>query len=151
MPLEVWIAGLPSQRHGAGTELDNLIDLLRRHGVDVYLAPLDNVADPALAASLARRGCHVREFHPQVFADKVVVAFANAAFLAALPEIAGGGRPSRVVWFNCGLRPLRGELDAHAAGLIDVHGFVSRYQRDALMPLLEAVRPARTPLPMSPQ
>jgi hypothetical protein len=144
MSLEVWIAGLPSHQHGAGTELDNLIDLFREHEVAVHLAPVDNRVDPAVANDLIRRGCHVHEYHPQLFADKVVLSFVERTFLAHLSDIARRGRPAKVIWFNCGLRPMPGELEAHAAGLIDVHGFVSRYQRSRLMPALEAMGCVRT-------
>jgi hypothetical protein len=142
--LEVWIAGMPSQRNGAGTEMDNLIDLFRDHGVEVHLAPPGEKPDAEQADNLLRRGCLIHEFHPGLFKDKVVLSFISPQFLSQLPAIAQQGRPARVIWFNCSTRHLPGELDAHAAGLIDIHGFVSRYQQRQLQPALDALRPVHT-------
>ena len=144
MPLEVWIAGLPSERNGAATELDNLIDLFRDYDVAVNLVPLKHPVDPAALDALAARRCRVHLLRPDLFRDKILLSFAQQPFLERLPEIAATGRPARVIWFNCGVRASDAELAAHAAGLIDLHGFVSAYQRRLLEPALATRRPVES-------
>jgi hypothetical protein len=50
-----------------------------------------------------------------------------------------GGRPARVIWFNCMTWLFDTERDAHRHGWIDYFGFQSRYQRDMLLPQLTEI------------
>ncbi|MFN0248641.1 MAG: hypothetical protein ACKV2T_17255 [Kofleriaceae bacterium] len=141
--VEVWIAGFPSRYGGADTELDHQIDLLRRFDVDVHLVPMTST-DDAMMESVVARGCHVHPYRNDVFAGRTVLSWCNGTFLDRLPRIMHAGRPARVVWFNCMTWLFDRERDAHARGWIDVFGFVSRYQRDLLMPELTRIGPVRT-------
>ena len=140
---EIWVAGYPSVFGGADTELDHNIDLWLAHSVAVHLVPLSSWCDPAMRTLCDARGCVTHAYEPGIFKDKFVVSFCNGEFLAALPEIVESGRPRRVVWFNCMTWTFPDEITAHANGWIDLHGFVSRYQRDILKPLLEEHGPVR--------
>src|SRR6266545_1403198 len=122
---EVWVAGYPSFVGGAGVELDRLIDLWRSYNVEVNLVPFADV-DPAMKTRCDRRGCVTHAFRPDVFAGKVVVAFCNRACLQRLPEIE---RPRLTVWAGCMTFPVREEIRAHEAGLIDLFIFQTPYQR----------------------
>jgi hypothetical protein len=142
-PMSVWVGGFPSRYGGADTELDHLIDLFRMHGVEVNLVP-NWTSDTAMARNVLQRGCHIHEYRPGIFADKVVLSFCNGEFLSRLPEIVAAGRPRRVVWFNCMTWTFDAELAAHAQQWIDLFGFESIYQREYLGPQLAAVSPYRT-------
>ena len=140
---EVWVAGFPSALGGADTELDHLIDLLRRRGAAVTLVPMFG-ADPRMRQSVIDRGCEIVDYRPDVFRDRLVISFCNGRFLEQLPRIAAEGKPRRVIWFNCMTYLFDAEKSAHAAGLIDAFGFVSHYQQSLLAPALSAIRPFET-------
>jgi hypothetical protein len=140
---ELWIAGFPSAYGGADTELDHLIDLLRRFGVAVHLVPMFGAGEEYRTSVLAR-GCHVHDYAHDIFAGKIVASFCNGGFLAMLPAIVRFGAPARVIWFNCMTWLFDREKTAHARGWIDVFGYQSQYQRNMLMPQLEALGPVRS-------
>jgi glycosyltransferase involved in cell wall biosynthesis len=140
---EVWVAGFPSSYGGADTELDHLIDLLRRHDVAVTLVPMFG-ADEPMTASVLARGCRIQPYADEVFRGKLVLSFCNGEFLARLPRIIERGRPASVVWFNCMTWLFDAEKSAHRNGWIDYFGFVSEYQRRSLDAPLTAIRPYRT-------
>jgi len=140
MPKEIWVAGFPSRYGGADTELDHQIDLWRACGAEVHLVPMFG-ADPAMREDVLRRGCHVHEYRDDVFRDRTVASWCNGQFLERLPAIAAAGKPRQVLWFNCMTYLFDSERIAHARGLIDRFGFVSRHQRRCLGPQLEAIRP----------
>jgi hypothetical protein len=139
----VWVAGFPSTYGGADTELDHLVDLFRLFDVDVNLVPLFGVGD-MMRRSVLERGCRIHEYHPGIFADRVVLSFCNGEFLQRLPDIVAAGRPRRVIWFNCMTWTFDAELQAHEKGWIDLFGFESRYQEECLGPLLADIAPYRT-------
>ncbi len=142
MQRTVWIAGFPSFYGGADTELDHLIDLFRRFGVEVHLVPMHG-ADPRMRASVIERGCSVHEYKEDIFAGKTVVCFCNGTFLKKLPDIVAAGRPRKVIWFNCMTWLFDPEKQAHKLGLIDYFGFQSEYQKKLLLPQLEQIAPAQ--------
>lgn len=137
---QLWVAGFPSTYGGADTELDHLIDLLRRFDVDVTLVPMFGT-DEKMRQDVMRRGCRVQPFTPGVFRDRVVVSLCNDNFLTRLPEIMSVGRPRRVIWLNCMTWPFDRELIAHRNGWIDYFGFASEYQQNSLLPVLQRIRP----------
>ena len=140
---EIWVAGYPSFFGGADTELDHNIDLWVANAVEVHLVPMSSWCDPAMRALCDARGCVTHAYEPGIFRGRTVVSFCNGEFLEALPRIVEQGRPRRVVWFNCMTWTFPHEVAAHANGWIDLHGFVSQYQRGMLKPGLEAHRPVR--------
>ncbi|HZS41479.1 MAG TPA: hypothetical protein VFF06_31835, partial [Polyangia bacterium] len=77
---EVWVAGFPSSYGGADTELDHLIDLLRRYQVAVTLVPMFS-SERRMVDSVRARGCDVVEYRDTIFRDRVVVSFCNGEFL----------------------------------------------------------------------
>ena len=139
---EIWVGGFPSSYGGADTELDHLVDLWLAQGVGVHLVP-NGAPDIVHLEGALRRGCQVHEYHPGIFADRIVISFCNGEFLARLPEIAATGRPACTIWVNCMTWNFPDELSAHAAGLIDRFAFHSDYQRTMVAPALEALRPVR--------
>lgn len=143
MARQVWVAGFPSFYGGADTELDHLIDLFRECGVDVNLVPMFG-CDARMRETVLGRGCRVLDYRDDIFGEKTVVSFCNGQFLAKLPAIMAAARPAKVVWFNCMTYLFDRERAAHAQGWIDVFGFQSAYQRDCLLPQLEAIRPVQT-------
>lgn len=138
---EIWVAGYPSLFGGADTELDHNIDLWRANSIDVHLVPLTSWCDPAIRALCNARGCVTHAYEPGIFKGRTVVSFCNGEFLSQLPAIVASGRPRLVVWFNCMTWTFPDEVVAHANGWIDLHGFVSQYQRGMLKPELERHRP----------
>jgi glycosyltransferase involved in cell wall biosynthesis len=140
---EVWVAGFPSRYGGADTELDHLIDLLRRYDVSVHLVPMFGADDEARESATAR-GCRIWDYSDSIFRDKIVISFCNGEFLAKLPAIMEKGRPRRVIWFNCMTWLFDAEREAHQHGWIDVFGFVSKYQQSILGLELERIRPYKT-------
>jgi glycosyltransferase involved in cell wall biosynthesis len=143
MVSDIWVAGFPSTYGGADTELDHLIDLFRRYGVGVHLVPMFG-ADEAMSRSVLERGCTIHEYRDDVFAGQTVVSFCNGHFLSSLPQITRAGRPDRVIWFNSMTWTFADEMVAHGHGWIDYFGFVSEYQKQLLVPQLEAVAPVPT-------
>jgi hypothetical protein len=139
----ITIAGFPSSYGGADTELDHLIDLLRRRDVDVHLVPMFG-ADEAMRASVLARGCTIGEYRDDAFGDEVLASFCNGHFLEKLPVISAKARPRRVLWFNCMTYVFDAERRAHEAGLIDRFGFITAYQERLLRPALERIRPLRS-------
>jgi glycosyltransferase involved in cell wall biosynthesis len=137
---EIWVAGYPSFYGGADTELDHNIDLWRMHGVDVNLVPMFGT-DPQMEKLCTQRGCKTLRYRPGIFKDKIVTSFCNGEFLAHLPKIEVEGKPRAVVWFNCMTYTFDNEVSAHRNGLIDYHGFVSKYQKTHLEPVLSQIRP----------
>lgn len=144
---EIWVAGMPSRGGGADTELDHQIDLWRMFGVDVHIVPMNEhgayMPSPNSEAmrSCYARGCRVHRYEPGIFAGKVVVSFCNGPFLKALPAIIEAGRPDCVVWVNCMTWVFEDERRAHAHGWIDLFCYQSRFQRDIIVPQLEAIAP----------
>jgi glycosyltransferase involved in cell wall biosynthesis len=137
---KLYIAGFPGTLGGASTEMLHAIALLRRFGVGVSLVPLFAV-DPAARAYCDSIGCVTHEYHPAVFKDRIVAAWNNGRFLCYLPEIMKAGRPRKVLWFNCMANAVHDiERKCHAAGWIDLHGFVSRYQRGTIKRILDPIR-----------
>lgn len=134
--MEIWVAGYPSFCGGADSELDHNIDLWRMYGVDVHLVPTGG-CDPRMRSLCDARGCITHEYTPEIFNDKIVASFCNGQFLSRLPEIMDKGKPALVVWFNCMTWTFQSEIDAIKNGWIDLHGFVSKYQRSILKPQLE--------------
>lgn len=139
---DIWVGGFPSSYGGADTELDHMIDLWLAHGIAVHLVP-NGEPDISGVDDTLRRGCRVYQYHPAIFADRIVVSFCNGEFLKRLPEIHAAGRPACTVWVNCMTWNFPDEIAAHAAGLIDVFAFQSEYQRLMVAPALEAHRPIR--------
>lgn len=142
MPNQIWIAGYPSFYGGADTELDHNIDLWRRFGIAVHLVPMHGL-DPAMKSRCDARGCHTHSYAPTIFAGKIVISFCNGEFLKELPRIAAHGRPRCVLWANCMTWHFDKELEAHHNGMIDYFLFQSKYQRQLLLPALEAIRKVR--------
>jgi hypothetical protein len=140
MMREIWVGGYPSFYGGADTELDNAIDLWRMNGVEVNLVPMFG-ADQKMMRLCEKRGCKTVTYHPAIFKDKIVTSFCNGNFLSRLPEIMENGKPRAVVWFNCMTHTFPLEESAHKNGWIDFHGFVSRYQKSHLEPVLREIRP----------
>ena len=146
---EIWVSGYVHACGGAGPELAHQIDLWRSFGVEVHLCVFD-ANDEVLRPDNARRlwcearGVHTHLYEAGIFRDKVLVSFCQNDFMERLPEICATGRPKTVVWFNCMTWNHGAEIEHLRDGLIDVFGFQSRYQRDALMPaLLQTGRPVR--------
>lgn len=139
----LWVAGFPSLYGGADTELDHTIDLLRGFDVEVHLVPMFS-AETAMRDSVNARGCHIHDYRPEIFQDKIVASWCNGEFLAALPEIMAAGPPGRVIWFNCMTWNFDKELNAHRERWIDYHGFVSEYQLMQLMRPLAEISPVLT-------
>ena len=140
--LEIWVSGYVHSCGGAGPELAHQIDLWRSYGVEVHLcvfASDDEVLRPDNARRqwCEARGVHTHLYEPGIFRDKVLVSFCQNDFMERLPEICATGRPRTVVWFNCMTWNHGDEPGYLRDGLIDVFGFQSRYQRDALMPVLQ--------------
>src|SRR6266536_2970370 len=143
MSIEVWVAGFPSYYGGADTELDHLIDLFRRLGVDLNLVPMFG-ASPRMKATVLERGCRVHTYRDDIFKDKTVISFCNGRFLEKLPLIMEHGRPAKVIWFNCMTWLFEKEKAAHQQGWLDCFGFQSEYQQRLLVPQLEKIRPVNT-------
>ena len=146
---EIWVSGYVHACGGAGPELAHQIDLWRAFGVEVHLCifnPNDevlNLDDPRRQWCEAR-GVHTHVYERGIFRDKVLVCFCQNDFMQRLPEICATGRPQTVVWFNCMTWNHGSEVKHLRNGLIDVFGFQSRFQRDALMPALQATgKPVR--------
>lgn len=135
----VWVAGFPGYWGGADTELDHLIDLLIRHGIEIHLVPMF-AADPKMVQSALERGCMLHEYADDIFRDQLVICFCNQNFLSHLPAIMEHGRPARVIWFNCMTWLFEAEMRAHSEGWIDYFGFSSEYQKRCLTPLLSQIR-----------
>src|SRR5688500_6379169 len=140
---ELWVAGYPSYFGGADTELDHNIDLWVANSVQVHLVPMSPWSDPAVRALCDARGCVTQAHQPGISKGKTFGACCTGEILEALPRIVEEGRPRSVVWFNCMTWTFPAEVAAHTNGWIDLHGFVSRYQRGILKPALEAHRPVR--------
>ena len=143
MKYELWVAGFPSFYGGADTELDHLIDLLRRYDVDIHLVPMFG-ANPRMKESVLERGCKIHDYQDDIFRDKVVASFCNRQFLEKLPLIVEHGRPKQVIWFNCMTWLFEKEKEAHTQGWIDIFGFQSRFQQGMLVPQLEQIGPVRS-------
>jgi glycosyltransferase involved in cell wall biosynthesis len=139
---EIWIAGYPGFYGGADTELDHNIDLWRARNVEVHLVPLVK-PDDGMKQLCDKRGCITHRYETGIFNNRVVASFCNGGFLQKLPEIIEAGRPQCVIWFNCMTWTFPEEITAHANGWIDLHGFVSDYQRKMLKPALEKHRAVR--------
>jgi Glycosyl transferases group 1 len=146
---QVWVAGFPSYYGGADTELDHLIDLLIRFGIEIQLVPMFG-ADPAMKDSVLSRGCRIHEYRDDIFKDTVVLSFCNGSFLEKLPAIIAAGRPETVVWFNCMTALFDKERIAHQNGWIDYFGFQTEYQKRCLLPQLEEIRPGAKVFPYKP-
>jgi len=138
--IEIWVAGFPSYYGGADTELDHQIDLWRDSGVLVNLVPMFG-KDENMTKTVLARGCKIHEYRNDIFKDKVVASWCNGEFLSKLPIIYKKGRPKKVIWFNCMTWLFEKEKEAHKKGMIDVFGFVSKFQEDYLRPLLEKINP----------
>jgi glycosyltransferase involved in cell wall biosynthesis len=136
MQKEVWIAGYPSVLGGADTELLHLLDLFRLYQVETHLVPMFG-HDNRMRAHCTAIGCITHPYRPSIFKDKTVVSYCNGNFLAHLHEIVERGKPRHVVWFNCMTTPFQKEIECHKKGWIDLHGFVSAYQRSLLQPEIE--------------
>lgn len=143
MAREVWVAGFPSFYGGADTELDHLIDLFRACGANVHLVPMFG-CDRRMRQTVLDRGCKIFEYRDDIFGGKIVTSFCNGQFLAKLPAIMKAAPPGKVIWFNCMTYVFDREREAHAEGWIDIFGFQSAYQKDSLVPQLEAIRPVRS-------
>ena len=138
----IWVAGYPSLFGGADTELDHNIDLWRSHRVPVHLVPMGG-CDLKIRQRCNQRGCITHRYEPGIFKDKIVISFCNGGFLDALPRIIEEGRPRLVIWFNCMTWLFPKEIEAHRNGWIDLHGFVSEYQREILLPQLAEHGPVK--------
>lgn len=128
---ELWIAGYPSFVGGADTELDHNIDLWRQYDIDVNLVPMFG-CDPKMQKICDDRKCRTIPYHKAIFKDKIVVSFCNGEFLKRLPEIMEYGKPKQVIWFNCMTWLFNEEIIAINNKWIDLHGFVSEYQKNTL-------------------
>jgi len=140
--MELWIAGHLGKCGGALSETAHCCNLLRRHGVAVHLVNLFGANADAIeyADSI---GCSTHEYRPDIFRDKIVASWNCGRFLSRLPELIEAGRPRKVIWMNCMSVTTGMELASHAAGWIDLFGFVSEYQRHKLMEALEPIAPVR--------
>lgn len=145
MKKEIYIAGFPGSVGGANSELLANAALLRSRGVAVHLVAMygPESIEPAMRAVTDRLGCKVHLYSRGIFSGKVVAAWNSMRFLCYLPEIVQDGRPRRSIYFNCMTDVTDLEAMNHAAGFIDVHGFVSQYQRSRLYPVLERGAPVR--------
>lgn len=136
MKNEIWVAGYPSLYGGADQELDHNIDLWRSNGLNVNLVPMFG-KEVQMEQKCNERGCITHQYHPKIFNNKTVVSFCNGNFLAEWPIIQSEGPPLKVIWFNCMTWTFDKELLAQKFGWIDLHGFVSSYQRNLLLPELK--------------
>lgn len=140
---EIWVSGYVHSCGGAGPELAHQIDLWRARNVEVHLCVF-GAHDEVLRPDNARRqwcdarGVHTHVYEPGIFEGKVLVCFCQNDFMERLPEICATGRPRLVVWFNCMTWYHGKEPEYLRDGLIDVWGFQSQFQRQALLPALEA-------------
>lgn len=128
----IWVSGAPSRLGGADTELLNNIYLWRDHGIDVNIVPCYGITEE-MKREMVSIGCRFYQHDPKIFADKIVVSYCNGNFLKELPKIIEHGRPKKVVWFNCMTWTFPDEVRASKYGWIDLHGFVSPYQRRMLL------------------
>ncbi len=119
-----------------------MIDLWRLHDVDVHLAPT-SPPDPGMKRCCDQRGCHTHVYRDDLFRDKVLISYCNGSFLHRLPRIIAAGRPRAVLWANCMTWCFGDELTAHRDGMIDIFLFQSRFQRSALLPVLQEQGPVR--------
>lgn len=133
MPYEIWVGGYPSFLGGADTELDHNIDLWRMYDVDVHLVPMFG-SDEKMIELCNQRGCVTHEYKPGIFKDKIVVSYCNGEFLKELPNIIASGAPRCVIWFNCMTWTFLNEIEGHRNRHINIHGFVSNYQKKWLLP-----------------
>ena len=140
MAKEIWVGGYPSFFGGADTELSHMIDLWRMHEVDVNLVPMFG-EDQKMRAIMDKLGCKTHKYKPDIFKGKKVVSLCNGEFLKALPEIMSKGKPEMVIWFNCMTYTFPNEIIAHKNGWLNLHGFVSNYQKSLLKPSLEKFAP----------
>jgi glycosyltransferase involved in cell wall biosynthesis len=145
----VWIAGFPSYYGGADTELDHLIDLFVRFGVETHLVPMFG-ADDRMRASVIERGGQIHDYCDDVFAGETVISFCNGSFLEKLPAIMSAGAPRAVIWFNCMTWLFEREKKAHENRWITLFGFQTDYQRRCLVPELEQIRPGVATFPYRP-
>lgn len=140
----LWVHGYIHSVGGAGTELLHQIELWTMHGVEVHLCVhrgddvLKNKENPR-RRWCDERGVYTEEIRPGIFRDKIVVSFCQNDFMQELPQIVSEGRPRLVIWFNCmtwnyGVE----EYNYNRDGVINVFGYQSRYQRDLLVPNIEA-------------
>lgn len=137
MKKQIFIAGAPSFYGGADVELAHLILLLRKKEVSVNIVPMHSF-DKNARSFFLNIGCEIHEYKSNIFKDKVVVSFCNGNFLKELPKINKDGRPSMTVWANCMTYTFGDELSSVKDGLIDVHLFQSKYQKELLIPQLSA-------------
>lgn len=131
MKNELWISGAPSTVGGADTELLNNIYLWRNHGVGVNIVPCHGIL-PEMKLEMEAIGCKFHTHSNTIFKDKIVVSYCNGNFLKALPQIIEKGRPKKVIWFNCMTWLFEPEVLAIKNGWIDLHGFVSEYQKSRI-------------------
>ena len=143
MTPEIWVAGYPSYYGGADTELLHNIDLWRAYDVKVNLVPMFG-SDDSMKAECTEKGCATFEYHPKIFADKLVVSLCNGQFLDKLPEIMEKGKPRSIVWFNCMTWTFAKEVEAHKNGWLDYFGFVSTYQEKMLREKLTEFNPVKS-------
>lgn len=135
---ELWVAGYPSFVGGADTELDHNIDLWRMQDIEVNLVPMFG-CDRSMRSLCDKRGCNTIEYNKHIFKDKIVVSFCNGEFLKKLPEIIEYGKPKIVIWFNCMTWLFDDEITAIKNNWINLHGFVSEYQKNTLLTQIQQI------------
>lgn len=133
--MEIWIAGQPHKTYGgANTEAIANIELLREHGVDVHLVPMNPTPpSPDLVQKFVDIGCHIHEYEQGIFSGKTVAAWGCETFLNE--QLACAGRvapPARVLFFNCMTFVPNIEAVCHMNKLITHYGYVSEYQKAML-------------------
>lgn len=138
---EVWVAGYPSPLGGADTELDHQIRLWRSKGLPVNLVPT-GTPPAATKERMDALGCTTHQYHPAIFAGKIVVSFCNGEFLKRLPAIMQTGRPLKVIWANCMCWTTPAERQAVKAKWIDLHLFQTKFQEREVTQNLGRVKSA---------
>lgn len=127
----IWIGGSPSRLGGADTELFHNIKLWREFNIPVNIVPMPG-KDEKVQRQMEEIGCVYHKYKSDIFKDKIVVSYCNGVFLRELPRIFIKGRPKKVVWFNCMTYLFDAEIDRHRQGMIDLHGYVSDYQKSLI-------------------
>ena len=125
---ELWIGGYPSYFGGADQELYHLIVLLRKYGIGVNCVPMFG-EDPKMRKEMDAIGVKTHKYEDTIFKDKVVASWCNGSFLDKLPVIMEKGKPATVVWSNTMTWLFPKEIKAQSQGFIDLHTYVSNFQR----------------------
>ncbi len=135
--MHITVIGYPGAIGGACSETWHTIKLWRLHGVDVTLIPTWK-ADPEWRTRCDAIGCKTDAQSPRqlnIPEGETVVSFCNHPFLHA----AGKLRHCKTIWVPCMDYLPDAELTHYRKhGLFDRYVFQSEYQRDTLLPKLQA-------------